>query len=402
MRNTSFMKLTPPVVLLIAAMLLAAGLARAQDPKLAPDDLADFAKATADGHLIAQVVLQTGEKTFARYRYDRYPTVQRILQEDGSMYLSEGQGIWHESAGWTSPDSSRTLDAKETEKLDNCAALVTLPFQKPVHLDKTQGVTMWRLAGKSAADGYESFIYEQSRRNPRKDGFYPHFTFIKHAGIKDGHLALQWFEAQVRWGGALVPVKVKYDFKAEKTPGVQPEELLFFAKRLMDRGPVKVDARANGDANCRITGVLSGKDSDLTVTMPDRAFRQIVSGADCWTSGDGGATWKKQSAPDWRYYFLAHTPVKYDPRELIPPFEIVGDTQEDAGGLSVRSVRLLAPETVRYDGDRSAYRLSMKHGWPAGILHFDGPLLFGKNYVIVHADYTSLEAKEAVQPPPEK
>ena len=389
------------IIAVAAALLLSGAGARqaaAQDPSLAEDDLGYFQKQFADGHLIAQAQLQTGPNSLTRYRYDRFPGVQRLVLDDGSVYMNRGDS-WVQSGDWSAGGGPQP-DTKNGNKLDEYAAIVMLPFQEPIHNDPKQGKTVWKLADHQEKDGYETFTYEETREHPHKGGVYPQFTFVKRTGDQDGYLALQWFTGQIRSGDQLVPVRVRYDLKKEKTPGAQPEELVFLAKQMLNGKPLKVDADAGGAANCRIAGILSGRNFDLTVMTPERTFRQIEVGANCWLSADGGKTWKKQAPAvfDKRYYLLVYTPLHYDPHEMIPPFETVNEFPQD--GASVRWVRLLAPETVHYDGDRSAYWLTMKDNSVTGIRHFDGPMLFDTDYVILHADYSAPGGNSAVLPPP--
>src|SRR5579862_666528 len=94
------MRFPLPSIIPLCAMLLLALALRAQNPKLAPTDLKNF-KALADkGHLVAQVELQTGEQTFVRYRYDRFPDAERIVEQDGSVFARVGRREWVVSEDW--------------------------------------------------------------------------------------------------------------------------------------------------------------------------------------------------------------------------------------------------------------------------------------------------------------
>src|ERR1700677_3497372 len=207
----------------LSCLLAVMRFAAAQDPKLAPVDLANYEKTVADGHLIALVELQTGENTFTHYRYDRYPGVERLLLEDGSVYMrhvgdSPSEAKWQETADWGASAGPGMMEGKEAAKLDNYAAMIYMPFETAVHKDLSQGGTVWRVIEKSQEDGYESFTIERSREKPHKDGVYPRMGFIKPEGTKDGHLTLRWATAQVKWDADLIPVKVSYSYKDEKTP----------------------------------------------------------------------------------------------------------------------------------------------------------------------------------------
>ncbi|HWB59956.1 MAG TPA: hypothetical protein VG733_10710 [Chthoniobacteraceae bacterium] len=383
----------------VAAQLFCAGLTRAQDPKLAPTDLKNF-KALADkGHLIAQVELQTGEQTYLRYRYDRYPGVVRIVEEDGSVYARAKDKGWLKSNDW-----GKTGDAAGKEKsaeLDNFAGIVELAFAEPHPSDMSQGATVWRFIGKDEEAGFLDFTYERSREKPRKDGAYPRFSFIKREGDKDGHLILSSATGQLTMGEKLTPFEIDFDYAPDAVPKPQPEELLPPAKKIASGKPLKVDVFATGDANCRVSGIISGKDFDLTVQKPDGSYRQIAVGDESWRSDDDGKTWTKEGETDRRYYFLAHAPVNYSANEMIPPFEIVPpEKNDDPAKAGLQHLRFKSPQSLLYVGDRANYWLAAKAGGPPEIVRFYGPLVFGKNYSTTDVQYSDVTDGQGVIAPP--
>lgn len=389
----------PSLVPLCAALLLPCSPhARGQNPKLAPSDIKNFKAMTDKGHLVAQVELQTGEQSFFHYRYDRYPAVERIIEEDGAVFARPKGKAWLKSDDW-----GKTGDAAGEEKsaqLDNFAEIVNAAFQEPAFHDMSQGGTVWRFVGKDEEEGYVAYAYERSREKPHPNGVYPRFTFIKRDGDKDGRLLLTMVTGQLVMGdgGKLVPYTISFDYSPEGVAQSQPEELLPPAKKIMSGKPVKVDVFATGDANCRVTGIVSGRDFDLTVEKPDGSYRQIAVGGDCWRSDDGGKTWTKQAETDRRYYFLAHSPINYGAHEMIPPFEKVPPaTDEDK---TLLHLRFKSPQGERYVGDRANYWLTTKDGSVTGIARFYGPLVFEKTYSTSDVRYSDVAGGQGVLPPP--
>lgn len=383
-----------------AALLLScASPARAQDAKLAPTDIKNF-KALADkGHLVAQVALQTGEQTYVQYRYDRYPGVERIAQQDGSVFARLKGKAWVQSVDWGK--SGDAVGKEKGDELDNFASVANLAFHEPVIHDTSQGGTVWRFVGKDVEDGYTAFAYERSREKPNPEGVYPRFTFIKRDGDKDGHLTLIQLTGQISIGKTLVPYTIAFDYSREAVAQRQPEELIPPAKKIASGKSMKVTVFATGDANCMVSGIVSGKDFDLTIEKPGGSYRQIAVGDESWRSDDEGKTWKKETETDRRYYFLTHAPVNYSPREVIPPFERVTPTKdEDSAKAGLLHLRYKSPQNEQYLGDRPNYWLAMKEGEPSGIRRFYGPLAFEKTFSTTDVQYSDLAGADGVLPPP--
>src|SRR5439155_9860187 len=103
--------------------------------------------------------------------------------------------------------------------------------------------------------------------------------------------------------------------KAQKksTPSNQqkPEAILSAAKKFADAKAWSVQAHVTADKDMKISGIIFGKDFDLTVETVDGTTRQIALGDKSWSSDDGGKSWKESKEIDRRFYYLMHTPMKY-------------------------------------------------------------------------------------------
>ncbi len=178
----------------------------------------------------------------------------------------------------------------------------------------------------------------------------------------------------------------------------QPQDWLYAAKKQTDNRPCKVDALIQGGENMRIRGMLSGSDFDVTVQTPAKNFRQIQVGSSYWISSDSGKTWRKADSPDLRYFYLAHTPIRFIPGEKIPPFEALKTLPEN--GETLQHIRFISPEPEQYDQDRPNYWIRMDGDKPGTIKRFAGPLVFDNDYVPTLIEYTMLSATSAILPPP--
>src|SRR5437870_13568697 len=103
----------------------------------------------------------------------------------------------------------------------------------------------------------------------------------------------------------------------------KPEAILSAAKKFADAKAWSVQAHVNADKDMKISGIIFGKDSDLTIETIDGTTRQIVLGDKSWSSDDGGKSWKESKVIDRRFYYLMHTAIKYSAYEKIPPFAAV-------------------------------------------------------------------------------
>jgi hypothetical protein len=180
----------------------------------------------------------------------------------------------------------------------------------------------------------------------------------------------------------------------------KPEAILAAAKKLSDNQPWRVEGHVIAkDIDMNISGIINGKDFDLTIDTGDQVRRQIVIGDKGWLTDNDGKTWKSWDANDRRFYYLVHTPIA-DTGQKIPPFEKVGVEKE--GEDSLLHIRFKAPQKIHYEGDRPNWWILLKDGEPETIRHYHGPAGFEGNPVIAKVDYTSVTEPDPVVPPPGK
>jgi tetratricopeptide (TPR) repeat protein len=178
----------------------------------------------------------------------------------------------------------------------------------------------------------------------------------------------------------------------------KPEAILSAAKKLADAKPWNVQAHVNADKDMKISGIVFGKDFDLTIETLDGTTRQIAMGDKSWSSRDGGKSWKENRETDRRFYYLMHTPIKYSANEKIPPFAALGT--EKLGDESLLHIRFIAPEKITYEGDRANYWIATQDPKSPVIHRFIGPMGFENDYVTDQVDYTPNADQHAIVPPP--
>jgi tetratricopeptide (TPR) repeat protein len=178
----------------------------------------------------------------------------------------------------------------------------------------------------------------------------------------------------------------------------KPEAILAAAKKIADAKAWSVQAHVNADKDMKISGIIFGKDFDLTIETVDGTTRQIALGDKSWSSDDGGKSWKENNEIDRRFYYLMHTPIKYSTNEKIPPFAEVGT--EKLGNESLLHIRFIAPDKITYEGDRANYWIAMQDRQSPVIHRFLGPMGFENNYVTDQVDYTPNTDEHPILPPP--
>jgi hypothetical protein len=108
----------------------------------------------------------------------------------------------------------------------------------------------------------------------------------------------------------------------------KPEAILAAARKLSDNQPWRVEAHVLADKiDMNISGIINGKDFDLTNDTGDQVRRQIVIGDKGWLTEKDGKTWKSWDANDRRFYYLVHTAIAGSDQK-IPPLEKVGIERE--------------------------------------------------------------------------
>jgi hypothetical protein len=198
-------------VFLLAALVVvfSAGLARAQDPKMAPDDLKTTRQVIDKQHLIVFCSLEVESDEYVKFRYDHYPDMERFTLEDGVYARTKGKR-WLKSNDWGK--TGRPAKKEIVDELATFIGIVNMPFNEPKSNDASQGAFVWKSVDQSKGDGYESFTYEQTREKPHPDGVYPRYTFIKYKNDVDGGLLLTDAKAQLRQGEKLIPVELNYQY----------------------------------------------------------------------------------------------------------------------------------------------------------------------------------------------
>src|SRR6266571_9098410 len=177
----------------------------------------------------------------------------------------------------------------------------------------------------------------------------------------------------------------------------KPEAILAAAKKFADAKAWSVQAHVNADKDMKISGIIFGKDFDLTIETIDGTTRQIVLGDKSWSSDDG-KSWKESKEIDRRFYYLMHTPIKYSADEKIPPFAAVGT--EKLGDESLLHIRFIARDKITYEGDRANYWIAMQDRQAPVVHRFLGPMGFENNYVTDQVDYTPVADENPNLAPP--
>src|SRR3989442_10687472 len=143
---------------------------------------------------------------------------------------------------------------------------------------------------------------------------------------KIGPVSATWIwavAASILFASASVGL-AKAQKKSTASKQEKPEAILSAAKKFADAKAWSVQAHVNADKDMKISGIIFGKDSDLTIETIHGTTRQIVLGDKSWSSDDDGKSWKESKEIDRRFYYLMHTPIKYSANEKIPPFAAVG------------------------------------------------------------------------------
>jgi tetratricopeptide (TPR) repeat protein len=178
----------------------------------------------------------------------------------------------------------------------------------------------------------------------------------------------------------------------------KPERILSAAKKFADAKAWNVEGHVTADNDMKISGIVLGKDFDLTIETLDGTTRQIALGDKSWSSNDGGKSWQQNKEIDRRFYYLVHTPITFSADEKIPPFAAVGT--EKFGAESLLHIRFVAPDKMTYEGDRPNYWFAMQDPKSPVIHRYWGPMGFENTYVTDKVDYTpNTDEYPILQPP---
>jgi len=178
----------------------------------------------------------------------------------------------------------------------------------------------------------------------------------------------------------------------------KPEAILAAAKKGCGERAWRVEARIVGDKDMKISGIVFGRDFDLTTETLDGAKRQITLGEKSWISDDGGKNWEETGVNDRRFYYLVHTPIKFSGDDKIPPHEKVPTEKGEAENLY--HVRFKSPEKIQYQGDRPNWWIVLENGKPTAITRYNGPGVLDNDYVTTDASYAAISDQPPVVAPP--
>ena len=195
------------VLLTVGLCLLSLSAANAQNPKLGRANIRFTSAAFETHHWIAHVQIRNA--TNARYTYEVSSGIQRIQFPSGETFAKRKGERWKESSDWGK--TGIAVDGTKNTNLNTFASVATLPLNEPTSNDRTQGGFVWKFIGEAPGNNCRMFTYEQSRENPRPNGVYPRFTFIKYKNDPDGKLLLMTFQGQFNMFGQTCPVSVRYD-----------------------------------------------------------------------------------------------------------------------------------------------------------------------------------------------
>jgi hypothetical protein len=180
----------------------------------------------------------------------------------------------------------------------------------------------------------------------------------------------------------------------------KPEAILSAATKLADAKAWSVQAHVKANKDMKISGIIFGKDFDLTIETVDGTKRQITLGDKSWVSEDGGKNWESANASERRFYYLVHTPIKFSPEQRIPAHEKVAPEKGEAGNLL--HVRFKSPQKVNYEGDRPNWWIEMENGKPVAIRRYHGPgvLEGSRDFVVTDTSYEPISDQPPVVAPP--
>jgi hypothetical protein len=201
---------------LCGVLLLAAGrFADAQNPNLAPQDIAYSRDAY---HLVAWADLAVKPGQDVHFQFDRYKDgdIERVKTGDGTAYARKNGGKWLKSGDWG--DTGTPVDDDFAAQLDTDARVAQVPFLPPTNHDPKQGGTVWKFISQSQDKDVALFVYEESRENPNPGGVYPLYTFEKWPKDQDGSLLLGKVTGQLRSGDGVIPFTVQYDYLVPLPP----------------------------------------------------------------------------------------------------------------------------------------------------------------------------------------
>jgi len=239
----------------------------AQDPALAPHDLAYTREVMNHTAIEADVVLHTGSNASEQFIYRSTP---ETITLDGKVYARTAKGEWMDRGGDGS-GTPQSVASEISDELDTFAQIIRLPFAPNVTHDKRQGAFIWKKVAQTTATNCSLFTYELSREHPRPDGVYPRCTFIKYQGDTDGKLLMVGSEANlINDTGKLFPVTVLYKYPASARQNGEDRPEVWITGDIFTKGGVlffRADKRVLGNPMGRVV-LLGANKATMKVLLP--------------------------------------------------------------------------------------------------------------------------------------
>jgi tetratricopeptide (TPR) repeat protein len=196
------MKTKHSVVAAVTILLLAAPALRAQDARIAADNVDYSREFYAGVHFSAIATLPV------EFAYDRYPDngPERIRSDEGTFARKHGKP-WLKSNDWA--ETGQPVSKETARKLDGWIKLVTAAFNPPPADIK--------LTNKSEDDGRAQWFFEARSQNPK--GLPTRLRFAKPLYDKNESVLLHGFDGSLKLeggkvvrGGAANPVKLSFGY----------------------------------------------------------------------------------------------------------------------------------------------------------------------------------------------
>lgn len=112
------------------------------------------------------------------FRYDRYPEVERVQQENVS-YARKTGGAWLKSEDWAK--TGKKISADKSAELDGLISIVSAALHKNLTPPGAPERSIAEIAERRPKDGYEWVIFE-TRKEKTVTFSHPQFVFAVHGG----------------------------------------------------------------------------------------------------------------------------------------------------------------------------------------------------------------------------
>jgi|GEM_PF-5474147 len=164
----------------------------------------------AKNHLIALVNIEPfegGKKE--EFRYDRYPTVERMQTKDGTFARKKGKD-WLKSDDFA--ETGKKVKADKATELDALIGFADAPINnRTISKDKTQGGNVITFL-KREKDGDSERLFYEIRRENSTGMFYPQFVFRPWKIGNNDDSFLIGYAGLMRSGEMRVKVNINYQY----------------------------------------------------------------------------------------------------------------------------------------------------------------------------------------------